>query len=225
MTCTKNKIIGELQEKSLHHFLKCYFEPKEAFHEVSVGTYVADIYKDGNIIEIQTGSFDKLRDKLDYYLKSGFSVRVVYPIAETKFLEVETINGKRYRKSPKRGTIYDSVKELYKIKNYLKDPKITISLVLMDVLEERIETNDSRKGFYKVEAQPIKVNSTVELNENYDYLLFLSGLGHEFTSSDLSKEKKIRKNIASLTMTILKSLGLILVTKKEGRSYVYSRSR
>ena len=59
------KIIGELQEKSLHSFLKYYYEVDEAFHEIKVGSFYADIKKGDKISEIQTRSLDKLRGKRD----------------------------------------------------------------------------------------------------------------------------------------------------------------
>lgn len=223
MICTKNRIIGELKEKSLHQYLKCYFEENKAFHEVSVCPYVADILKGNEITEIQTGAFNKLREKLDYYFTKGYEVNVVYPISEVKYLDIDTISGVKRRKSPKRGTIYDSIKELYKIKTHLKCKNLSITLVFMDILEKRIENLDSHKGFNKVEAYPLTVNSTVSLKKISDYSLFVSDLGNEFTSSDLSKKKKIRKNVASLTLTILKYLGVVEILKKEGRTYIYKK--
>ena len=57
--------IGTLAEKTLHAVLKRYIEPDERFHEVQVGSFVADVFRDERIFEIQTGSFTPLRPKLE----------------------------------------------------------------------------------------------------------------------------------------------------------------
>jgi len=73
----KNKIIGidrqrlgigTLSEKTVHAILKNYYEPDEDRQEIPIENYVADIYADGEIIEIQTRQFNKLRDKLKAFL-------------------------------------------------------------------------------------------------------------------------------------------------------------
>lgn len=46
---------GTLQEKTVHAVMKLAFEPDEDFHEVPVEGYIADIYREGRIIEIQNG--------------------------------------------------------------------------------------------------------------------------------------------------------------------------
>ena len=71
--------IGTLGEKTVHATLKHYYEPNEDYHEVPVEGYVADIYKDGNIVEIQTAQFHRMREKLKAFLPK-YKVTVVYPI-------------------------------------------------------------------------------------------------------------------------------------------------
>ena len=60
--------IGTLSEKTVHAILKNYYEPDEDRQEIPIENYVADIYADGEIIEIQTRQFNKLRDKLQTFL-------------------------------------------------------------------------------------------------------------------------------------------------------------
>ncbi len=219
-----SRIIGELQEKSLHHYIKYYLEENPNYHEVSIGPYVADICKDGEIIEIQTQGFDKLRDKLDFYLKD-YLVTIVYPIAKTKYLKVNKLNNTSViRKSPKKGSIYDAVWELYKIKPFLNNKNLRIKLLFLDVLEERNETSMSRKGFFKVEAYPNSVVDLVNINNLSDYLIFVNKMEENFTSNDLAKAKKITKRIASLTLSILKYLGVLEAIGKRGKSYLYQKN-
>ena len=75
--------IGRLAEKTVHATLKLYFEPDRGCHEVKVGSLVADVKNESEIIEIQTGSFTPLRRKLEAFLPNH-AVRVVYPMAYTR---------------------------------------------------------------------------------------------------------------------------------------------
>ena len=46
--------IGTLQEKTVNAIFKHYLIPFTEYHEVTVGNYIADIFFEGEIIEIQT---------------------------------------------------------------------------------------------------------------------------------------------------------------------------
>lgn len=74
--------IGTLSEKSVHSVLKFYYAPDEKYHEVKVGTHLADTCVDGEIHEIQTRQFYKLNDKLEEFLNTfGMEVTIVYPVS------------------------------------------------------------------------------------------------------------------------------------------------
>lgn len=100
--------IGTLSEKRLHLVLKKYFCNDEVKHEVKLGPYFLDIFND-KIIEIQTRSMNKLRNKLDYFL-DDYKVTIVYPIAHTKWMQwIDEATGEdtKQRKSPKCGKHLD----------------------------------------------------------------------------------------------------------------------
>jgi len=142
--------IGTLGEKTLHAVLKHYYEPDEANHEIKVGSFVTDIVispsqqvQEENplqvqgIIEIQTRSFDRLRKKLLEFLEIC-PVTVVYPMPKTKWLlwiDEQTGEITKKRKSPKQSQIYDAVLELYKIKPFLIHPNFRLCIVLIDLEE------------------------------------------------------------------------------------------
>ena len=101
--------IGTLPEKTMHAIIKNYLEPNEDNHEIPLNGYVADIYSNGNIIEVQTANFNKLRSKWSIFL-NDYEVTVVYPIPYMKWLgwiDVETGEQGKLRKSPKKGTPYE----------------------------------------------------------------------------------------------------------------------
>ena len=57
------KGIGTLSEKTVHAVLKNFYETDPAHQEIPVENYVADILRDGEIIEIQTRSLNAMRRK------------------------------------------------------------------------------------------------------------------------------------------------------------------
>ena len=60
--------IGTLSEKTLHAFLKNYYEPDIDKQEIPIDRYVADIFTGQEIIEIQTAQFNSMRDKLNCFV-------------------------------------------------------------------------------------------------------------------------------------------------------------
>ena len=126
--------IGTLSEKTVHAIFKDYYEPDEDHQEIPIENYVADIYKDGEIIEIQTRQFNRMRGKLQAFLPM-YPVTIVYPIPYEKWLIwIDEDSGElsKKRKSPKKGSTYQAFKELYKIKMFLKDPNIRFKFVLVN---------------------------------------------------------------------------------------------
>ena len=216
-------MIGTLQEKSLHQFLKNYYEKDSSKHEIKIGNYYADIYNGKEIIEVQTGNLNKLKDKVTYYLES-YQVRIVYPISHIKTIYLTNDDGEvRVRKSPKKGSVFDAIKELYKIKPILNNDNLKLTIVLLDTKEFRNENINSRKKYTKIENFPLEIVDEINLNTKKDYLLFLDGLDKQFTSSDLHVLKKIPKDKASLLFTILKSINVIIQVGKKGKLAVYER--
>ena len=110
--------IGTYGEKTVHAILKNYYEPDEDRQEIPIENYVADIYANGEIIEIQTRQFNRMRDKLTTFLPL-YPVTIVYPIPREKWLiwiDEESGELSQKRKSPKKGNPYHAFSELYKIK-------------------------------------------------------------------------------------------------------------
>ena len=132
--------IGTLQEKTVHAILKHYLIPFTEYHEVKVGKYIADIFFEGEIIEIQTSNFNLLRKKLEAFLPC-YEVTIVYPIPDQKWLiwfDENTGELSNKRKSPKNGSKYDIFYQLYKIKAFLLDENLHFKIILMDMEEYRL---------------------------------------------------------------------------------------
>lgn len=227
--------IGVLQEKTVHAVLKNFYEQDEDCHEIPVEGLVADIYNNGNIIEIQTAHFNKLRDKLGRFLPY-YDVTVVYPIPATKMLiyfDNETGEITSKRKSPKRGNAYHIFPELYKIKSFLNDEHIHFIITLMDVEEYKVlncenmngkrrKSRYGRKKSMRYDRIPVGIVDEVHIERKEDYMQFLPiGLPEEFTTKDLAKEANIHVSLAQVTLNILTYTGNVERIGKKGRNILY----
>jgi len=222
--------IGTLQEKTIHQVLKHYFSPDTAYHEIKVGSYIADIMlADGHIIEIQSKGFHLLRGKLEAYLKEH-KVTVVYPICYRKTLywvDPDTGAVTSPRKSPKTGTPELVFPELYRIKQFLTHPNLEICLVLMDIDEYKLLNGygkDRKKGASRNDGFPTALYDEIYLSSPSDYRRFIpESLNSQFTSTEYGKAVKGTKNLASLILNILTHMEVVKRTGKQGNAYLYER--
>lgn len=219
--------IGTLSEKSVHAILKNYYEPDEDHQEIPIDNYVADIYAAGEIIEIQTRQFNKLRDKLEAFLPL-YQVTVVYPIPREKWLiwiDQESGELSKKRKSPAKGNPYVAFPELYKIKMFLKDPNLKLRLVLIDMEEYRLLngwSRDKKKGSSRFDRIPTELVEEVEINCLEDYMQFVPcELEGSFTSKEFAKAAHIPVSLAQTVLNILYHVGTVTRVGKKGQQYLY----
>lgn len=222
--------IGTLSEKTVHAVLKNYYSPDEVYHEIKVDGFVADIYTGTDIIEIQTRSFDKLRRKLQVFLTS-YPVTIVYPIPHTKYLRwvnPQTGEISAPRKSPKKGSPYGIFPELYKIKNYLLMPNLSLRIVLLDMEEYRFLDGwsvDKKKGSSRCDRIPTELYDEINIRDTSDYRYFVpDSLGESFTSKDYKRISGLSLSAAQTALNILHYLGCVERIGKEGRAYLYSKT-
>lgn len=223
-----NKGIGTLSEKTLHAVLKLYYEPDEDKHEVAMSGYYADIYNDKGIIEIQTRQLNKLRDKLSVFLQD-YHVTVVYPLPFNKWLSwVNPDNGEVQgrRKSPRHFTEYDAFYELYKIKSYLKNPNLSINLVLMDMEEYKLLNGwsyDKKRGSTRYDRVPVGIRRIVKFDRIEDYMqLVPADLKEDFTVKDFSMAAGVSVEASRYTLNILNYLEIVKRTGRVKNGYVYN---
>ena len=219
--------IGTLSEKTVHAILKNYYEPDEDKQEIPIENYVADIYSDGAILEIQTRQFNKLRDKLSAFLPL-YTVTVVYPIPREKWLiwiDEESGELSKKRKSPAKGNPYVAFKELYKIKMFLKDPNIRFKLVLLDMEEYRLLngwSKDKKKGSSRYDRIPTRLVEEIDITCIQDYMQFVPiDLEEPFTTKDFAKSAHIPVKLAQTVLNILLYLQIVKRVGKRGNSYEY----
>lgn len=223
-----NKGIGTLSEKTLHAVLKLYYEPNEDKHEVAMSGYYADVYNDKGIIEIQTRQLNKLRDKLSVFLQD-YHVTVVYPLPFNKWLSwVNPDNGEVQgrRKSPRHFTEYDAFYELYKIKSYLKNPNLSINLVLMDMEEYKLLNGwsyDKKRGSTRYDRVPVGIRRIVKFDRREDYMqLVPADLKEDFTVKDFAMAAGVSVEASRYTLNILNYLEIVKRTGRVKNGYVYN---
>jgi len=222
-----DKGIGTLSEKTVHAIMKNYYEPNEDNHEVKIEGYVADIYNEQGIIEIQTRQFNKMRVKLSTFLNL-YPVTIVYPMPYNKWvfwIDNETGETTKKRKAPKKWSAYDAFFELYKIKEFLKNPNLRMRLVLMDMEEYRLLNgwNASKKrGSTRFDRIPLEIKQEVVIEQPEDYMQFIPyDIEEQFTSKEFAKAAKIKVDTARLVLNILYYVGVVKRVGKEGNSFVY----
>jgi len=222
--------IGTLGEKTLHAVVKYYIEPDVTKHEIKVGSFHADIVTDGGIFEIQTRSFNAMRKRLACFLDIS-PVTIVYPLPKTKWLlwiDNDTGEVTKKRKSPKQGRIYDAFYELYKIKPLLAHSNLQLKLVFIDLEEYRNLdgwSENKKKGSSRYERIPLDVIEEVSFNSTADYLQFIPDeLPEQFTSKDYKQAAKINISTAQTALNILNHIGIVKRVGKKGNSLIYERS-
>ena len=225
--------IGELNEQPLHAALKAWYAGPDDQVEVSVDGgqrgYVIDIVQGDLLIEIQTGNFSSIKQKL-HDLAKRHPMRLIYPIAAEKWLLKQPkggSDGPRRRKSPKRGRVESVFAELVSFPQLLLEDNFSLEVVLIQ--EEEVRCYAGAKRWYKngwvtVERRLLDVvaQRLFEIPSDMSALLPV-GLPQKFTTLDLAKALNIPRRLAQKMAYCLRQMGEIIHVGKRGRSYLYSR--
>jgi hypothetical protein len=219
--------IGTERESSLHRALKFRYTGEEGITEASMGTYVCDgVRKTGEIIEVQTGSFGPLKNKVRELTALG-TVRIIHPIIVKKRIELRDPQGilLYHRKSPREGSIWDLFKALIYAPELPLLPGLTIELALVEVSERRIKDGLGswrRRGASIVDRVLTAYRGSILLENVGDYRRFIPFQGdEEFTVQTLGDRARISPAVARKTLYVLARLGMVKRTGKTGRFYRY----
>ncbi len=250
--------IGTLREKRLHAAVKAYLCPDESRHERPVGDLtlvreptaegektprsrkmVADILLDGEIVEVQTGGFFPLREKVAWYLShTTCRVTVVHPIAAVKYLSwIDPVGGDilSRTRSPKRGRVKDVARELYWLSDFIGDERFSLRILLLELEEYRMAdgwSRDKKRGSSRYERFPTALLGDVTLRGAEDYATYFlpdalrcpdeAGCPVPFTAAQYARATGIRGKATYGLLRVLETLGLIAeAEEKIGRSRAY----
>jgi hypothetical protein len=223
--------IGTEKESSLHKALKFRYTGPEGRTETPVGNYVCDgTTGGGELIEVQTGSFGPLKEKVRALAKKD-KVRIIYPVVIEKSIELYDACGKLLykRKSPRKGSVWDLFKSLLYAPELALTPNVTIELVLVDTLERRVDDGSGswrRKGVRIDDKVLAAWRLAIPLESVKDYYQFIPFDKEElFTTRDLAKKSKINASLARKCLYVLTKLNLVKRIGKQGNAIVYKISR
>jgi hypothetical protein len=129
------------------------------------------------------------------------------------------------RKSPRKGTAWDLFKALLYAPALPALPGLSIELVLVDVLEKRIQDGRGswrRKGASIGDKELTAYHDRVLLTRLRDYRRFVPFPEEEaFTVKTLGERAGIPSPIARKTLYVLTRLELVRRIHKEGNAWVY----
>ena len=219
--------IGTLAEKTLHAAVKFYLEPDPAFHEVPHLGFVADVKNENGVTEIQTRSFERLRRKLALFLAEG-PVTLVCPLPHVKYvlwLDPETGEVSRRRKSPKTGQPWHLLPELFRIGELLRHPTLSLLILLLDMDEYRNLdgwSRDRKRGSHRLERLPLTLHQQLWLREKANWRAMLpEGLPQEFTRQDFAKAGGFSERKSDAALRVLCRMSLAERCGMRGRAYLY----
>ena len=222
------RTIGELRERSLHAGLKSWYALPRDRTEVPIEGYVIDLVRRGTLIEIQTCGFDKLKRKLTR-LVSTHRVRVVFPIAQRKWIVTTDAQGRvlRRRLSPKRGGYRDLFPELMRIPHLMGDPNFTLEVLLVEVEELRCADGRGswrRKGISVLDTRLLEVRGKRRFRTPAELARLLPhDLEQPFTNRSLAATADMSEAAAGEMTYTLRRMGALAVVGRRGRAYLFAR--
>jgi len=213
-------------EQTLHEQLKEIYARETGKIESTMGDYRVDVVRGDLLIEIQTGSFSSIRDKLRD-LVQGNRVRLVHPIACQKWIIRLNEDGKQVsrRKSPRRGRVEDIFYELVYMPELIVNPNFELEAVMVDLDEYWI---DDGRGSWRRRRWSIHDKRMLELHERHLFAspedfkrLIPESLQPDFTSRMLSKESGLNTRLAQKMLYCLTRMNIVERNGKKGRAYLY----
>jgi hypothetical protein len=224
-----NSGIGQLRERGLHAALKAWYARPGDQLEARVGGYVVDITRGNLLIEIQTGSFAAVRDKL-LALTAAYAVRLVYPIAVAKWIvhiDAETGEVKSRRKSPRRGQLADLFDELVYLPTLMQQPNLSLEVTLVHADELRCADGRGswrRQGVSIVDHALVEVLDQALFESPRDLLRLLpEALPEPFTNRELAVAAGLRRRTAQRMTYCLRKLDLLADAGRRGRERLFQR--
>lgn len=229
-----------LNESSLHNTLKIFYATNyDGKMEVKKNGFIYDIFtKDNQAIEIQTKNLSSLAKKIKTSLENKIKITLVYPLPISTKIILTDSNGKLVysRKSPKKANIYDLLKELTGIYDFLLHENFCLEVIYINIIEHRVLTDEPvqsknnrrrhKKNWIKVNKKLDEIVKIEKFNSKEDYLKLLPpDLNDEFCAKDIKELMKKNKNIpsriynnANLITWLYFRMGILEETKTKNRS-------
>ena len=229
-----SRIIGGLNEKSLHRQLKERYLGSGGSAETTIDGYVIDVAKPDMLIEIQTGGFAGIRTKLSALLQNH-PVRLVHPVAAETVISVYAEDGqlRSNRRSPKRGSIQTAAGELLYLSELIPHPNLEIEILL--VRQEEVRRDDGRGSWRRrgISIEDRILNEVIDtrlFSQPADYLSMLpNGLPDIFSNGELADHlsttgtgKKGKLRLAGQITYLLRKLNMLEISGRDGNKLLFS---
>ncbi|PWD49700.1 hypothetical protein C8046_02240 [Serinibacter arcticus] len=209
--------IGELREGPLHAALKRELAAPDDAFEVRVGRWVIDLVRaDGELVEVQTGSFAPLGDKLDGLLDTR-RMRVVFPVpARRRVVRIDAGGAVlSERRSPRAGRPVDVFDRLVAFPTLIGHPNLVLEVVLC--AEDHVrgaEPARSTSGRRRRDPGVRHLTAILERHEvrrPADLLTLLPGAlpAGEFTTAELARALRLPLVLAQRVVFCLRHAGLL----------------
>jgi hypothetical protein len=221
--------IGQLNEQPLHHGLKRYFAGENGVTEVQLAGYVIDVVLGEQLIEIQTGNFSAIRQKMESLVRD-YPVRLVYPVAVEKWLLKEPKpgegDGQTRRKSPRRGRLSEVFDELVSFPELMRDPNFSLEIALIreeEVREYQGGRHWRQNGWKTTERRLLEVVECKTYLTPADLAKLLpDSLPRNFTTAEMAEEMRVSRRLAQKAAYCLRQMGVLTPIGKRGRSNLYA---
>lgn len=212
--------IGTLSEKTIHAALKNYFAD-EQYQEIKLNGFVADALTPDGVFEIQTRHFYTQKRKLEAFLPD-YKVCMVYPVRYRRvinWVDPETGEISKGRKSPKTDRGYGIFHEMYGIKEYLLHEHLTFCIMYFHSDEYKYLDGFGEKRKIRAtraDGVPTKLVAEVNLCAPEDYMLFIPDelRNTEFGSLSFSRFAGIDRGTAQKALLVLRHLGVVRQTAR-----------
>lgn len=193
-----------------------------------VGSYIIDMVRGEQLIEIQTRNFNAIRKKLVALLQQH-KVHLLHPVTSEKWiLQVDAAGGKilSRRKSPFSGHLTDVFEELVRIPGLMLQQNFSLEIVL--IKEEEVRCRDG-KGSKHRKRESIKDRRLLEVVETHlfncpaDFLVFLPpSLPQPFSNKDLANALQLPLHrCRQITYTLSKMEAIYVTGKKRNELLFY----
>lgn len=218
-----------MTEQSLHNQLKELYMAEGAEPEAVVDGYVVDVVRDDLLVEVQTGNFSAIKEKLKDLL-GRHRVRLVYPVPRVKWIVRLGRDGAEVsrRRSPKRGRVEEVFNELVYIPEVCATPGFELEVVLVNAEEYLVDDGKGswrRRGWSIHDRQLVGVVERRVFRTPRDFIELLpEGLPREFTARQLAKAASLRIRLAQKMVYCLRRMKVIEVSGRKGRANLYKFS-
>jgi hypothetical protein len=218
--------IGTINEFSLHAEIIQKLAREGDVLEAELEGYFIDILRGDQIIEVQTRNLGKLVKKA-HALAASYKVKIVYPIAELKYIVRHSTEGELVsrRKSPKKGRVVDVFNELVNATSLISPKNVSLNILLIET--DEIWKDDGqgswrRKGWSISERRLVDILSKRQFSQPEDLLELLpDALPSPFTNAQLAQILNVRGRLAGKITYTLRKMSLLTVVGRQGRAYLF----